>query len=262
VGDPGLDAALARARAQCPDDEVGDLADALRDMVRDLRDTTVSRDALDAAHRALRDLNARLIDAQEQERARIARELHDDVVQRLAALALEQARVRQPADDEIRGTGLHALPDRLAALAEDVNGIARRLHPSTLDELGLDVAIDGECRGFFERGGPSVDVQAAGDWSNLARPARLALFRVVQESLRNVARHARAAHVRVQLRRAGDRVVLEVHDDGCGFDREAAGFRPGLGLSSMAERIHLLGGVFAVVSSPGQGTTIRAEVPA
>ena len=262
VADPDVDDALVRARAACPDDEIGDLADALRQMVLDLRATTVSRDTLDAAHRELRRLNGRLLDAQEDERARVARELHDDVVQRLASLAIELARAKKLGDTPARRAALDALQTQLAVLSEDVHGLSRRLHPSTLDDLGLDVAVVSECRGSFERGGPPVDVDVDGEWSDVAAPTRLALFRVVQESLRNVARHAQAAHVRVRLHRHDDRVVLHVHDDGRGFARDDAAFRPGLGLSSMAERVRLVGGELSVVSSPGQGTTIHAEVRA
>jgi signal transduction histidine kinase len=262
VSDADVDAALADARAVCADDEVGALADALRQMVLDLRETTVSRDALDAAHGELRQLTTRLLHAQEDERARIARELHDDIVQRLASLAIDIARVKKLDDDDNRTAALEALHGRLAVLSEDVHGLSRRLHPSRLEDLGLDTAVVAECRGFFERGGPPVDLDVRGAWADVPAPTRLAVFRVVQESLRNIARHARADHVSVRLHRQDDRVVVDVVDDGCGFSRDAVAFRPGLGLSSMAERMRLLGGELHVVSTPGAGTTIHAEVRA
>jgi signal transduction histidine kinase len=260
VSDADVDAALGAARAVCADDEVGALADALRQMVHDLRETTVSRDALDAAHGELRNLTTRLLHAQEDERARIARELHDDVVQRLASLAIELARAKKLEGDDERRAAFDALQARLAAASKDVHGLSRRLHPSTADDLGLDVAVVAECRAFFERGGPPVDVDVQGAWGDVAAPTRLAMFRVLQESLRNVSRHADAAHVSVRLQRHDDRVVLNVVDDGRGFEKGDVAARPGLGLSSMAERMRLLGGTLAVVSSPGQGTTIHAEV--
>jgi signal transduction histidine kinase len=275
--DAAVDAALADACAASFRDEVGALAGTLQQMVHDLRRTTVSRERLDAAHAELHRLNARLIHAQEDERARVARELHDDVVQRLASLAITTARLkndtiiatgaddrdqRDEARDEERRVALGQLQASLAALAEDVHGLSRRLHPSALDDLGLDAAVADECRYHRARGGPAVDLAVEGAFEDVEPAVRLALFRVVQEALRNTARHARATHVALRLDRTDRGVVLDIVDDGCGFDCQSAGFRKGLGLMAMVERMRHCGGACSVTSSPGQGTRIHVEVDA
>jgi signal transduction histidine kinase len=198
----------------------------------------------------LRRLSGQLIAAQEDERRRIARELHDDFSQRLAAAAIAA------------GQG-HLEPVRvqLAAIADDVHALSRRLHPAMLDDLGLEAAVSAECRASFERGGPPVDLSVEGPLDNLNRDIALALYRIVQESLRNIRRHAAAEQVVVQLRSSPDAVELEVADDGHGFDSASADFHPGLGLASMEERVRLLGGHWSLTSAPGRGTRIHARLP-
>jgi len=244
-------------------DELGQLAESFNRMAEDLHTTTVSRDQLDAAHQKLQELTDRLIDSQEEERKRLARELHDDVTQRMATIAIEAGRLRHlAADDPAQWrTGLERLQQQMARLSDDIHGLSRRLHPSTLDDLGLAAAVEGECRGFFERGGPPVELRLEGELEALAPPVRLALYRIVQESLRNIARHAEASEVTLHLRRAGERVLLDIADDGRGFDRSAPGWRAGVGLASMAERMRNLGGSLTVDSAPGRGTRVSVEAP-
>ncbi|MBN8729014.1 MAG: HAMP domain-containing protein [Acidobacteria bacterium] len=244
-------------------DELGQLAESFNRMAGDLRDTTVSRDQLDAAHHKLQELTDRLIDSQEQERTRLARELHDDITQRMATIAMEAGRLKHlPGDDAAQWrAGLERLQQQMARLSDDIHGLSRRLHPSTLDDLGLAAAVEGECRGFFERGGPPVDLRVEGELELLSPGLRLALYRIIQESLRNIARHAEANEVTLDLRRAGQRVLLDIRDDGRGFDRQGAGWRAGIGLASMAERIRSVGGTFTVDSVPGKGTRISVEAP-
>ncbi|MBL8228051.1 MAG: HAMP domain-containing protein [Bryobacterales bacterium] len=206
-------------------------------------------------------LAGRLIAAQEDERTRVARELHDDLTQRLAAVAIEAGRLQNLAltDTGVRD-GLEAIKQSMARISTDVHGLSRRLHPSTLDDLGLAAAVGAECRASFERGGPPVDLEIQ-DLPSMSKEVRLALYRIVQEALRNISKHAQAGQVWVSLRGGGERVMLEIRDDGIGFDRTRPNRGPGLGLASMEERTRLLGGRLIVDSSPGNGTTIRVTLP-
>lgn len=237
-------------------DEVGRLTVAFNRMSEDLRQTTVSKAELEV-------LAGRLISAQEKERSRIARELHDDLTQRLAAVAIEAGRLEklpEASGNDLRA-GYGRLKQQMARIAEDIHGLSRRLHPAILDDLGLKAAVEAECRGIFERGGPFVDFASEGDWSQVSRDAQLALYRIVQESLRNVQRHSGATEVVLKLRAGEGMVSAEIRDNGRGFDRLAPGWRPGLGLASMEERAHLLNGTFHVTSAVGQGTTVRVSLP-
>jgi signal transduction histidine kinase len=198
----------------------------------------------------LRRLSGQLIAAQEEERRRIARELHDDFSQRLAAAAIAA------------GQGhLEPVRAQLAAIAGDVHALSRRLHPAMLDDLGLEAAVSAECRASFERGGPPVDLAVDGSFEIVSRDVSLALYRIVQESLRNIRRHAAAEQVTVRLRSSLESAELEVIDDGKGFDAASPGFHPGLGLASMEERVRLLGGHWSLSSSPGHGTRIHVRLP-
>lgn len=191
----------------------------------------------------LRRLAGQLIAAQEDERRRIARELHDDFSQRLAAAAIAA------------GQGQYeSVRQQIRKLAEELHALSRRLHPAILDDLGLEAAIAAECRASFDRGGPPVDFAVEGEVPALAGEANLTLYRVLQEALRNVAKHAGAQQVTVRLR-AGELVIV---DDGQGFD--PAERTPGLGLASMEERVRLLGGQFALTTAPGQGTRIHVRL--
>jgi signal transduction histidine kinase len=229
-------------------DEIGQLAASFNRMAEDLQRTTVSKEELEV-------LAGRLMSAQEDERTRIARELHDDLSQRLAAAAIELGRLQRVAPE------LGRIKEHIAQLSEDVHGLSRRLHTSTLDDIGLVAAVEAECRSFFERGGPPVEFSAEGDFDALRRDVQLALYRIVQEALRNIQRHSGASDVNVQLRRTADSVELEIRDNGRGFDLGDRSWRRGVGLASMEERANLLGGHCTIESKPGAGTQITATVP-
>lgn len=193
----------------------------------------------------IRRLSGQLIAAQEDERRRIARELHDDFSQRLAAAAIAA------------GQGhLEAVRTQIAAIAGDVHALSHRLHPAMLDDLGLEAAIAAECRASFERGGPPVDLHIDGPIQPSSPNAALALYRILQESLRNIARHANAQQVTVRLQSN----AIEISDDGDGFD--PAHSASGLGLASMEERVRLLGGQWSLSTAPGHGVTIKVQLPA
>jgi signal transduction histidine kinase len=238
-------------------DEIGELAQAFNRMAQRLEDTTVSKAELEV-------LAGRLITAQEDERRRLARELHDDITQRMAALSIEAGLLEQATVSEASAStraGLARVRTQLAALSTDIHQLSRRLHPATLDDLGLVTAIEAEARAFFERGGPPVEVVVSGQFDDLGPGVGLALYRIVQESLHNVLKHAEAEQVRLDLRREDHDILLRVEDDGRGFSRTMSGWRHGLGLASMEERVRLLGGRLTVESLPGVGTTVEVRVP-
>ncbi len=235
-------------------DEIGNLAADFNRMAEALQKTTVSKEEL-------RELAGRLITAQEDERRRIARELHDDLTQRLAAIAIETGNVSRLPDPVAWREGLETIRQRMEQLSGEVHRLSRRLHPAMLDDLGLIVAIESECRGFFEAGGPPVELEVTGSFDDLAPDARLALYRIVQESLRNIRRHAAAESVWLKLERGNSEVRVEIRDDGRGFDRSSPDWRPGLGLASMQERVRLLGGRIEIGSEPGKGTRSQVWLP-
>lgn len=212
------------------------------------------------AEQEARTLGGRLMTAYEDEGRRIARELHDDVTQRLASLSMEVAALKQQARPDTREAAETSIGGALSRLGRDVHALAYRLHPTVIDDLGLEAALRVECDRLARRSGIDVelDADAIGE---LPGEAALGLLRVAQEALRNVERHARATRVRVVLKRAGCGVELRVGDDGCGFDPAAERERASLGLASMRERMALLRGRLDVRSRPGAGTDVVATVP-
>ena len=223
-----------------------------------LRDVT----ELKRAEQELHDLSRRLIRAQEEERALLARELHDDVSQRLAVLAIDVGRSELGAADEAQAMAMQTVREGLMSLSEDIHSLAYQLHPSVLEELGLAEALRAECerRGRRSRLELSVDLDPLpGD---LAKDAALCLFRVAQEALNNVDRHAQASTAGVALRQMDGGLLLAVSDDGVGFDADHPGRGMRLGLASMRERVRLVDGTLDIESAPGRGTTVVAWVPA
>lgn len=211
------------------------------------------------AENRVRDLNRGLLTAQEEERRTIARDLHDDFSQRLARLSIDAAEVAE-GRSEPRKTATE-MRSELSRLSKDVRTLASQLHPSTLDDLGLVEALRIECDRVSRVSGLPVRVEAPESLPPMPREAVLCLFRVAQESLRNVLRHARASAVDVRLEAGNGAAYLEVRDDGEGFEAGRGRRGPGLGLLSMRERIDLAGGRLAVRSAPGRGTTVEAWVP-
>jgi signal transduction histidine kinase len=205
------------------------------------------------------DLGGRLLTAHEDERRRLARELHDDLSQRLARAAIDAGRMENaPAAPE----GMHPLREDLVRLSEDVHALSYRLHPSVLDDLGLVEALKAECDRVARHAALRVEVNARGVPEALPGDASLCLFRVAQEALSNAARHAGASAVTVLLSPSGKGVQLAVSDNGSGFDPALPRSRASLGLASMRERVRLLRGELDIESTPGRGTTVVAWVPA
>ena len=205
------------------------------------------------------DLSGRLLTAHEDERRRLARELHDDLTQRLARLAIDAGRMENVSTAP---EGLRPLREDLVRLSEDVHALSYRLHPSVLDDLGLVEALKAECDRVAGHGELRVDVEASGVPKGLPAEASLCLFRVAQEALSNAARHARASAVTVLLSPSGKGLQLAISDNGSGFDPARSRERASLGLASMRERVRLLQGELDIESTAGRGTTVVAWVPA
>ncbi len=222
-----------------------------------LRDVTDRKQAEEES----RDLSRRLIRAQEEERALLARELHDDVSQRLAVLAIDVGRAELAAADGEQADAMQAVREGLVSLSEDIHSLAYQLHPSVLEELGLVEALRAECGRRTRGGGLDVSVDLGPPPRALTKESALCLFRVAQEALSNVAHHAGACRATVTLRQIGDGLLLAVSDDGVGFEPEHFGEGMHLGLASMRERVRLVRGTLDIESAPGQGTKVIAWVP-
>jgi PAS domain S-box-containing protein len=210
----------------------------------------------------LRDLSRRLIRAQENERALLARELHDDVTQRLAVLAIAVGRAELSAPDGTVAEAMQEVRQGLMRLSEDVHALAYQLHPSVLEELGLAEALRAECERRVRLGWRDLSTKLDPLPAVVGKDAALCLFRVAQEALNNVVRHAGECAARVTLRQVDGGLLLAVSDDGAGFDPAHPRKRMQLGLVSMRERVRLLNGSLDIESAPRRGTTIVAWVPA
>ncbi len=219
-------------------------------------------EALSGYRQQLRRLAAQALGAEEEERKRIARELHDDTAQIMASLLI-RLRVAQRATDPVqRDAVLEEVREGLAQALDGVRRYARGLRPPALDELGLVPAIEAYAREVTEASGLALEVREEPIDGLLSPEAELALYRIVQEALTNACRHARARRVRVTVARADHRVVASVEDDGRGFNVEdALGAGHRLGLFGMRERASYVGGNVEVTSELGVGTRIMAAVP-
>jgi PAS domain S-box-containing protein len=207
---------------------------------------------------ALSDVSRRLVEAQEKERARIARELHDDINQRLALLSIEVMQLQaNPSDVELRKLELSRLIGEISA---DVQALATDLHPSKLEFLGAVAGMKSWTKEFAQRQKLKVDF-TADVRSTLPPEIGITLFRVLQEALQNAVKHSGAKQVQVQVLEDAGSIHLFVRDSGSGFDLEAESRGRGLGLTSMRERIRLVNGTIAIDSKPNGGTSIEARVP-
>ena len=219
--------------------------------------------ALQESRQELRALAARLINAEEEERKRISRELHDDLSQKLAMLAFDAGGlVQTPASSmvEIRER-LRNLQTQVVQMSKDVRQIAHQLHPSILEDLGLNSALSELCDEFSKRTGIVATCEQETPPEAMPMEVASCLYRVAQEALHNVSKHARARRVRLTVRGSSEGVRLDIHDDGAGFDLYAGGRRHGIGIVSMKERVRLVQGEFSIHSEPGQGTTVSVFVP-
>jgi len=220
-------------------------------MVADITD-------LKQAEESLTGMMRKLVEAQEQERARIGRELHDDINQRLALLAVELGQLQDdPSEIQSR---VQELVRRVSEISNDVQALSHNLHASKLEYLGVVAGIQSWCKEFSERQKIEIAFQSAVS-SVLAPEIGLTLFRVLQEALHNAIKHSRVKRIEVQLREDAGELHLVISDLGRGFDVKAASQGAGLGLNSMRERVRLVNGTIAIESKPMVGTTIHVRVP-
>jgi len=212
------------------------------------------------AERELRELSGHLIAAQEEERARIARELHDDLSQRLALLAVELQTLNTFTTEVAAAESLEGLVQRIKEISEDVHSLSHRLHPALLDRVGLVPALRKLCKELQAQSGIKLTFACGDVPDSLAENVSVSLFRVAQEGLANVVKHSGAPAASVELTASHSQIRLRVADYGRGFE-QSSNHRPGLGLLSMRERVHLIGGELTVRSQPSKGTVIQAEIP-
>ena len=215
------------------------------------------------AQEALQTVGGRLLEAQDGERKRIARELHDDISQKLALLSMELAQANRNVNGspEVTKAHLEEIRQHCSEIAKDIQSLSHQLHYSKLDYLGLVGALKGFCREFGKQYEVGIDFKDENVPRQLPRNISLCLFRVAQEALHNAVKYSGTREYTVRLSATGDELRLVVGDGGAGFDVAAAMRNQGLGLVSMQERMHLVNGHFHVESEPGEGTTIVATVP-
>jgi signal transduction histidine kinase len=211
----------------------------------------------------LQELTGRLLEAQETERRRIARDLHDDLGQNLALLSVEMDLLRKKSPQS-RGQPdplVEAMSDQLKQLSSSVHDLSHQLHPMKLEQLGLEAAVKGLCKELSAIHGLSIDFAHDPAPQTIPQDIALCLYRIAQEALRNVIKHSHARHAIVELRHPPEAIHLRVRDDGIGFDPVSVADRGGLGLASMRERLRLVDGEITLESGNSHGTLIEARVP-
>jgi PAS domain S-box-containing protein len=214
------------------------------------------------AQQALENVSGQLIEAQEKERTRIARDLHDDICQRLALLSMELEEAKRDSNGRASATkSLEEIRKHCSEIAGDVQSLSHQLHSSKLDYLGAAAAIRGFTKEFSKKYGVRVEFSEGDVPKHLPKDVSLCLFRVAQEALHNAVKYSGVSQFKVELSATADSVQLEVTDTGAGFDVDAVKENRGLGLVSMQERVNLVHGKFSVESKPRAGSRILAVVP-
>ncbi len=222
--------------------------------------------ALEASHQEVQSLAGRLIEAQEVERARIARDLHDDVSQHLAGVSIAFSGLKQRLgeyhiSEELRKE-VALLQQQTLKLARNVRQLSHDLHPAVLQHLGLVKGLTSYCSELGRVHGVAMTCTAEGDFAAITPDAGLCVYRIAQEALRNVVAHAAARRADVRILQVGDETRITIADDGRGFDAaNRAGRDAGIGLVSMSERARILGGTISIASGPNQGTRVAATIP-
>ena len=216
------------------------------------------------AEEALKVLGSRLIAAQEEERKRIARELHDDLNQRMAILSIELEQLGQKIEQSLGlRKRVHKMQLEAQEISSDIHRLSYKLHPSKLDHLGLAAAVKSLCDELplKQSGKPRVHFHQSDVPSDLPKDVTLCLFRIAQETLRNCVKHSGADFVQVVLTKTDHALHLSISDNGCGFDTRSELMTKGLGFISMHERLRLVGGEIKICSQPRRGTRIDVLIP-
>ncbi len=194
----------------------------------------------------------------------MSREFHDDYAQRLAALAIETGTL------ELHSAQLEPAPlrdrighikEQVINLSDDIHALSRELHPAILKDLGLERAVSSLCLNFSDREDIPVNCHYEALPADMSPDAALCVYRVIQEGLHNISKHAHARHVDVFLKGSANRLLVTIEDDGAGFEPKCARHTPGIGLASMRERVQYVKGEFTVSSEPGHGTVITLSIP-
>jgi signal transduction histidine kinase len=216
--------------------------------------------AVDLSRRVARDALRRVVSAQEQERRRLARELHDETGQALTSILLGLRTVEEAGGEAEMRAAVGEVRDLVRSTLQDVRRLAVELRPKALDDFGLVAALERLAESFTEQTGIAIAFQSLLPSARLTPEIETALYRIVQESLTNIVKHAQAHSVSIVLGRKSDSVSVIVEDDGVGFDPDRTR-EGGLGLIGMRERVSLIGGRLTIESRPGAGTAFVAEVP-
>jgi PAS domain S-box-containing protein len=214
------------------------------------------------AEEALKDVGSRLIAAQEEERKRVARELHDDLNQRMAVLAIEMEQLGQKTQEPLAfRKRLQRLQSEAQEISTVIHRLSYKLHPSKLDHLGLVAAVRSLCEEMSQNDKPKIFFTETDIPTDLPKDVTLCIFRIAQETLRNCVKHSGADSAQVMLTRTDNAICLSVSDNGCGFDTNSDEVHKGLGLISMEERLRIVGGEINLWSQPQRGTRIEVSIP-
>jgi PAS domain S-box-containing protein len=231
--------------------------------IEDIEERRKAEERLKEAKAELEELAGKLLGAQERERRRISRELHDDVGQRMSLITSDVAKIEQELRVE-RKTELaeraEALKQQLFALATTIHDMCSNLHSTKLDHLGLRAALKDLCGAIFEHNGMSVTLDVDDHADRMQERTALCFYRVAQEALNNAAKHSNAREAKVVAKREGDMICMRIRDYGCGFDPAAAKLSTGIGLASMRERLRSVNGTLMIQTGAGVGTEIIAQV--
>ena len=252
-------------------DELGLLAESFEDMRLRLKASLEQRELgerelerrVEESTREAHQLLGKVITAQEDERKRVARELHDGAAQNLATLlvALETLNGSNPGQEQPEIRLLRRVEEEARDALQEVRRLILDLRPAALDDLGLVPALRWYGESRLEQSGTAFTLEVRGHEARLTAPIETVLFRILQEAVNNIAKHAEARRGHLLLEFLGDKVTGTVEDDGRGFDPEAAGAKGGVGLAGMQERASLVGGILTIASQPGQGTRISVSIP-
>jgi len=242
-------------------DEKGNLK-GYRGVDKDITERKRAEKNLMDSREALRAFASRLLTIQEEERRRLARELHDDFTQRLAVMAMDMSKLELSAKaaNTKYEPKLKHIKDQIIKLSTDIHDISRQLHPSIIDDLGLERAIQSECINFTRQTGIIINYKSTNIPLKISRDISVGLFRITQEALRNIQKYAHVKDAEVCLVGGDNSITLTIHDSGVGFDPVCIRPTHSLGLFSMQERAQLIQGVFSIDSAPGRGTQIKVVV--
>ncbi|HEU4574824.1 MAG TPA: PAS domain S-box protein [Chitinophagaceae bacterium] len=232
-------------------------------LVNDVTDKLQAEEQLQRSYTEIRELTKHLQDIREQERIAIAREIHDELGQQLTVLKMDVSWVKKrlTAGDEVIAAKMEEMTELLNETVKTVRRIASELRPSILDDLGLAAAIEWQLKEFEKRTEISTEFYGTESEPALQKDVKTSIFRILQESLTNVARHAQAGKVAVKLFCKDGQLLLNIEDDGKGFDHEGILTKKTLGLLGMRERTAMIGGTYEVKSKPGEGTKITVSIP-